>query len=197
MLKLGTFSSMNKKTKVQAGKRIIELKQSRGLLGRIALVCKSNCEFDLKEMIGTYELQVVPRGLMLSDGNLHPGNEGKSQLLQSLENLCKEKEATESVRSDESVESIVIIDAMAIVQKISPKPSWVKTVQDISKIFLDKVDFAARKSSEIHLVFDAYKYGSLQQNTRTKRRGDQAATAFRIEDKTNIHKISMTKIFVQ
>ena len=64
MLKLGTFSSINKRTKVQAGKRIIELKQSRGLLGRLALVCKSSREFDLKEMIGTYELQVVPRSLM-------------------------------------------------------------------------------------------------------------------------------------
>eukprot|EP00112_Aurelia_sp_Birch-Aquarium-sp1_P000923 Seg1091.3 transcript_id=Seg1091.3/GoldUCD/mRNA.D3Y31 product="hypothetical protein" protein_id=Seg1091.3/GoldUCD/D3Y31 len=132
MLKLGTFSSMNKRTKVQAGKRIIELKQSRGLLGRLALVCKSSREFELKEMIGTYELQVVRRGLMLSDGNLHPGHEGKSQLLQSLEKLCKEKEETESITS---VESIVIIDAMVIVQKIAPKPSWVKTVEDILKIF--------------------------------------------------------------
>ncbi len=89
---------------------------------------------------------------------------GKSQLLQSLERLCKEKEGTESVTSVERVESIVIIDAMVIVQKIAPKPSWVKTVEDISKIFLDKVDFSSRKTSEIHLAFDTYKDGSLGEN---------------------------------
>eukprot|EP00794_Sanderia_malayensis_P014544 gene14544-16047_t len=103
MLKLGTFSSMNNRTKVSAGKRIIELKQSRGLLGRLALLCKSSREFDMKETIGTYELQVVPSSLMLSDGNLHPGHEGKSQLLQSLESLCKKKLETTSATSVERI----------------------------------------------------------------------------------------------
>ena len=110
----------------------------------------------MKEMIGIYELQDVPSSLMLSDGNLHPGHEGRSQLLQSLESLCKSKLETTTVTSVERAESIVIIDAMVIVQKIAPKPSWVKTVEDISKIFLEKVDFVSRKASEIHLVFDTY-----------------------------------------
>ena len=114
-------------------------------------------------------------------------------MLQSLERLCKEKEGTESVTSVGGVESIVIIDAMVIVQKIAPKPSWVKTAEDISKIFLDQVDFASRKASEIHLVFGTYKDGSLKQNTRTIRKGGQKPINFRIEDKTNIQKISMTK----
>ena len=45
---------------------------------------------------------------MLSDGNLHPGHKGKTRLLQSLERLCKEKEAIEFLTSVEGVESSVI-----------------------------------------------------------------------------------------
>ncbi len=89
MLKLETLSSMNKRTK-----RIIELQQFRGL-GRLAMVCKSSREFDMTEIIGTYELQVVAHGF--NERNLHPGHEGKSLLLQSLEGLCEEKEETDSV----------------------------------------------------------------------------------------------------
>ena len=108
MKMLGMLSSINKRTKVMAQKRI---------LGRLALVCRSNREFDLKEVIGTYVLQVVPSSLMLSDCSLYPGHEGKSQLLQSLERLCNERKGTESVPIIGRVESIVIIDAMVIVQK--------------------------------------------------------------------------------
>eukprot|EP00794_Sanderia_malayensis_P004106 gene4106-4663_t len=116
-----------------------------------------NREFDMKEMIVTYELQIVPRSLMLSDGNLHPGHE-------------------------------------VIVQKIAPKSSWVKTVEDISKILLGQVDLVSRKASEIHLVLDTYKDDSLKQNTHMKRKGYQKAINFRIADKRNIQKISMTKL---
>ena len=41
-LNLGSFSSVNKKTRTKSGDAVIELKQSRGLMGRIAIICQSN-----------------------------------------------------------------------------------------------------------------------------------------------------------
>ena len=194
-LKLGTFSSMNKRIQSKVGSKVVEIKQSRGLLGRIALVSKSNRDFDLQEMIGSFELQVIPPSLMVSDGSLHPGHEGKSQLLQGLEQLAKTREDTEAsvILRSSPTKNIVIIDRMVIVQKLAPKPSWVRTGSDLAKYFLQKIYYLAEHAHEIRLVFDTYNENSLKKATRSRRRGDQASTLYRVEDNTNIQHVSMSK----
>ena len=49
--------------KVKAKDTIIELKEDRNLFARLAMVCKSRPEIDIQEVVGLYEVTVVPRSL--------------------------------------------------------------------------------------------------------------------------------------
>ena len=81
---VGSFSSVNEKPRTKSGDAVIELMQSRGLMGRVELFCQSNREFELKDIFRNYKLQVVPKSLMSVDGHVLPGDEGKSPLLKSF-----------------------------------------------------------------------------------------------------------------
>ena len=58
-------------------------------MGRMAMICQSNRNFDLKDAISNYELQIVPQSLMSHTGELLPGHEGKSLLIKELEITAK------------------------------------------------------------------------------------------------------------
>ena len=60
---LGTWKGMDKKMKLSAGDKVVELQEDRSLFARIVVVCKSRPEINLKEAIGQYEISVVPRSL--------------------------------------------------------------------------------------------------------------------------------------
>ncbi len=64
--------------------RIIELREERELFSRFALVAQSQRGLDMKEVIGHYELSLVPRSLKKMDGTLKPGHEGKSKLMNAI-----------------------------------------------------------------------------------------------------------------
>ena len=52
---------MNKKIQANVRGQIIELKQSRNLMVRVAVICQSNRSFDFQDDVSNYELQVVPQ----------------------------------------------------------------------------------------------------------------------------------------
>ena len=82
------------------------------------MLAASNREFNLKNVIGNHELSVVPRSLMLSDGSLIPGHEGKSNMMNAIG-----VEVTESEITGETFVEIktMIIDAMVIVQSLDKR----------------------------------------------------------------------------
>ena len=94
LLRLPKFRVLNKKVKESHNERWIELQEHGELFGRCAMIAASNREFNLKNVIGNQELSVVPRSLMLSDGSLIPGHEGRSNMMNAIGVEVTESEIT-------------------------------------------------------------------------------------------------------
>lgn len=50
-----TWKSTHKKTNITVNKKIVKLQKDRCLFARMMVVCQSRSEFNLQEVIGTYE----------------------------------------------------------------------------------------------------------------------------------------------
>ena len=83
-LKLTVCSTANKGKKTKAEDKLVEVKIQRLLFSRCAVVASSNCDLDMKSVVGEHELDVIPRSLMTSDGSLRPGSDNKSDLIQQI-----------------------------------------------------------------------------------------------------------------
>ena len=68
---LGTWKDMDKKMKLSAGDKVVELQENRSLFARMMVMLNSRAEINLKEAIGQYEFSVVPRSLFAVDGAMH------------------------------------------------------------------------------------------------------------------------------
>ena len=55
---------------MNAGRKLVKIKEERGLLERLIVISISRSQLDLKECIGTYEFGVVSRSLFASDGTV-------------------------------------------------------------------------------------------------------------------------------
>lgn len=80
---------MAKVAKISNGKEIIELKEDRNLFQRLVIICRTQPNIDFQQILGEYELSVVPRALFSMDGLMYV-EENKSILMQQLEKLQKE-----------------------------------------------------------------------------------------------------------
>ena len=63
------LESTSKETNITV-KKIAELQEDRCLFARMMVVCKSRPEFNLQEVIGTYEFSLVPRSLFVANGKM-------------------------------------------------------------------------------------------------------------------------------
>ena len=84
--KLKTFKTSNATVEINAGGKLVKIKEERGLLQRLIVISRSRPQLDLKECIGTYEFGVVPRSLFASDGTVLLAYD-KAQILHHLELL--------------------------------------------------------------------------------------------------------------
>lgn len=124
-LKLRTFSNWMDNTKVRVGDKIIKLREERELLGRFLIIQGSRTEQVQKlEMIGEYEMSVVPRSLCSSDGSLNIPTD-KASLMHAVEEataeICHVADPDSSVSqanswADDAPPKDLIVDAMAIIQ---------------------------------------------------------------------------------
>lgn len=186
-LKLKSWKSAVKTTKVVQGNKTIELKEDRSLFARMTIAARTRPDIDIKEAVGMYEFSNISRALFSSDGLLLPCND-KSKLLPVLETLPdKMKEAaqegeepaesegiTESV-SDESMKpkvetKVIIIDAMMIVQQVAATEKKVKNCKEFAGLFIECLERKFAPYDVMHLVFDHYDVDfSLKQGTRNRR----------------------------
>ena len=86
---------------------------------------------------------------------------------------------------------VTVVDAMVVV---SPKPVWIETCEDVAKFFLDRLDSQTEGYSEVKLVFDTYEDNSLKKATRKSRRHGEVPVRYKIEDKTNIKNLALSKL---
>ena len=62
--KLKTFKTSNAMIEMNAGGKLVKIKEERGLLERQVVISRSRPQLGLKECIGTYEFGVIPRSLV-------------------------------------------------------------------------------------------------------------------------------------
>ena len=84
--KLNTFKTSNATVEINAGGKLVKIKEERGLLQRLIVISRSRPQLDLKECIGTYEFGVVPRSLFALDGTVMLAYD-KAKILHHLELL--------------------------------------------------------------------------------------------------------------
>jgi hypothetical protein len=89
----------------------------------------------MKVFVGDHELTAVPMSLMTPDGQLIPGHTGKSELTRDVLNYCGEI-PSDTFPTDSYI--CVVIDAMAVVNELVPKPS-IKTGDDLATEFFNHV----------------------------------------------------------
>ena len=89
--------------------------------------------------------------------------------------------------------------AMHIVNKINPKPAWIKTGDDLAKEFTNHIDIRSQNASRVVIVFDTYcdvclKSATRDDHTIGKQNMRKVPGCVKIESETKIEKISMSKI---
>ncbi len=82
---------------IQAGNKIIQLKEERTLMSRFLIAARKRPELDLEEAIGNYEFSVVPKSLFATDGSPLPSTD-KSNVMKEIELLIEQPE----VRDDDN-----------------------------------------------------------------------------------------------
>ena len=154
-----TCKTANKNRKMKVHNKIV--------FARCAVI-KGKRDIDMKIVVGDYELMTVPRSLMKPDGTLLSGHIGKADLVKEvLKEFCVTPAETLNLCPDDTI--FVVIDAMHIVNKINPKPAWIKTGDDLAKVFTNHIDIRSQNASTVVIVFDTYRDLALKPATRDNR----------------------------
>ena len=83
---------------------------------------------------------------------------------------------------------------MAILNKLNPKPTWVKQGADLAADFNMSVEIHANDAAAVFVKFDYYRDISLKKATKTSRKGKRVPRVFNISDKSNIDKVAMSEL---
>ena len=155
--KLPTFASNNKSATVKVNNELLVIREERKLMNRILVASRSRPEIDLSKIFGLYEFSVVPSSIFASDGTLYYGKD-KSVIAKQLRDLVPEENDAE--RSGRR--KIIIIDAMAIVNKINIKCLSIENCADFAFAFCQRVQNEGKDFDEVRIVFDRYQLREIQ-----------------------------------
>ena len=98
---------------------------------------------------------------------------------------------------DIRVFSCVAVDAMYLINKMTPKPVWIQNGRDLASNFCRRVNEITGGASHVIVAFDTYQNESLKKATREKlqyAKGGKVSRQYDIEETTNITTISMKEI---
>ena len=200
-LKLELFRSTAKKCRVKTNEGFIQVKQDSSLFTRCLLVCRSHPAMDIKEIIGKYELSVVPRSLFHADGSMMH-SDSKSKLMHHLEEVGKLHSASlllvgtnnnVSLKTkDISCIDVAIIDGMAEVQIMSSGIAG--TVRELAAAFSNAILKKYAMFSEIHVVFDTYINESLKSAERERRQKGMEPIRYKILGNDNMRPVALKKL---
>ena len=85
------LKTSNAKIEMNAGGKLVKIKEERGLLERLIVISRSRTHLDLTECIGTHEFGAVPRFLFASDGTVWLAYD-KAKILHHIEFLLSNKQ---------------------------------------------------------------------------------------------------------
>ena len=103
--KLKTFRTANATIEINAGGKLVKIKEERGLLQRLIVISRSRSQLDLKKCIGMYEFGVVPRSLFASDGTVLLAYD-KAKILHHLELLVSNEQQVRHTPAMETSTSV-------------------------------------------------------------------------------------------
>ena len=106
------------------------------------------------------------QSLFATDGLLFYGKD-KSVIAKKLRKFEPEEIGTQE--EDSESRKVIIIDAMAIVNKIDIKSESIENCAEFASIFCRRVKNKASKFDEVRIIFDRYDVKSVKANTRAGR----------------------------
>ena len=177
-LKLKMWTNLSKKIKVPLENKIIKLREERQLLGRFLVILGSRPGLvpKLSEVIGNFEMSVVPRSLVAVDGTLYIPSD-KSSLMKTIEG-GKSKDISVLTNSRNGTRKrILIVDAMETLKSINKTPKMIK-IYDLQEEFIKRIVKMMKGYDEGRIVFDRYVDQSLKHKTRSKR--SETSTEFAV-----------------
>ena len=183
------FTNNNKSTSIKLNGETLQIRQEPKLMNRILVASRSRTEIDLSNIFGTYEFSVVPLSLFATDGSLYYGKD-KSVIAKELREFEPEEIGTQE---DSESKKVVIIDAMAIVNKIDIKSESIENCAEFAPIFCKRVKNKASKFDEVRIIFDRYDVKSVKANTRAGRIKGIAPVHYKVTDSTRIRHLETKK----
>ena len=180
--KLPTFITSNKQVTVKINKQLVNVKEERKLMSRFVIASRSRSDIDLPNYFATSEFSVIPRSLLTMDGILHQIND-KATIAREIQEVYHDLE--DMIGDDRRQRKVMIIDGMAVVNRINIKKSKIKNCQEFAEPFINIVLHEATGCDEIRVVFDRYIEDSLKAQTRSKQTGN-LPVHYRVLEETQI-----------
>ena len=159
-------------------------------MNRILVASRSHAEIDLSNIFGTFEFLVVPLLLFATDGSLYYGKH-KSVIAKELRKFEPEEIGTQE--EDSESRKVIIIDVMAIVNKIDIKSESIENCAEFASIFCKRVKNKASKFDEVRIIFDRHDVKSVKANTRAGRIKGIAPVHYKVTDSTRIRHLETKK----
>ena len=191
--KLDTFTTNNKSVSVTIDKEVIQIKEERTFLNRLLVVSRTRTDIDLPSMLGKYEFLVTPPSLFASDGTLHL--EKKKSVLADKLRLLQHDTCNECFNVRNESKKVIIIDGMAIVNKIDIKKSNIDNCLTFAINFVNIIQRLSSEFQEARVIFDRYDANSLKNLTRKSRTKNLNIIDYKVMDSTRISHLQ-TKDFL-
>ena len=111
----------------------LQITEERKLMNKILVASKSQSEIDLPKLFRAYEFSVVLLSIFASDGPLYYAKD-KSAIFTQLREFQTDDTTNEKVEKTNS-RKVLIIDVMAIVNKIYTKAELIENCADFASTF--------------------------------------------------------------
>ena len=167
--------------------QLMHIKQERRLLSRLLVIAKSRPEFELKDAIGKFELNVTPPSNFHPDGSMIMLS-SKSNVVPLVMNMAVQDGKVDMPPERQDVTKVIIIDAMCVVNMVVKTPEMTTSKHFASK-FLQIIGGMSASYDEIRIVFDQYLPGMLKQTTRDRRTMKTTSIHYHVNDDTEIKSV--------
>ena len=189
--KLQIFKSSGVMIKTKIEGRLIKLKEDKQFLQRVLTISQKRPQINLPKLIGESEFPNIPRLMFSIDGKILPCTK-KSQILHTIEKSVPEGSMPKKSltgNTDEKSLNAVIIDAMALLNKIQITPQM-KINSEIKTAFKNPLLQKASHFDDIRLVYGRYLNSSFEEQYCEKRTSGRQIK-YIIRDSTPLESITL------
>ena len=138
LAKLKRFSNWMAKTKLKSGDKVIKLREDRSLMARCLVIAKERPGVipKLEDLVGNYEVALVPRANFAMDGTLLLTPD-KSSLMTGIREHPQIPDKPPCFKNEPEKPTVLLLDAMCEVKALQKKPG-VNKMKDLKKQFIKK-----------------------------------------------------------